>query len=123
MFPFAYYPYAAYSYGLSLDSDVKLKVTPKNAQVFVDGYYAGEVDQFNGAFERLRVTPGGHEIAVYLDGYRTLSRELYAAPNSTVTFSDKLVPLAPGEQSAPPAPPQSPTIAPIDPTAPGDAGL
>ena len=109
--------------GLSLDSDVKLKITPKNAQVFVDGYYAGEVDNFDGAFQRLHVTPGGHEITVYSDGYRTLSREIYAAPNSTVTFSDDLMPLAPGEVSEPPAPPQSPTIAPIEPTAPNDAGL
>ena len=71
LFPFAYYPYSTYAYGLTLDSDVKVKVTPKDAQVFVDGYYAGVSDNFDGAFQRLHVTPGGHVITIYLDGYRT----------------------------------------------------
>jgi PEGA domain len=120
LFPFAYYPYSAYAYGLALDSNVKVKATPKQAQVFVDGYYAGVSDDFDGAFQRLHVTPGGHVITLYLDGYRTLSRSIYARPGSTVTFADRLEPLAPGEASAPPAGPVSPTIPPVQPQAPPD---
>ena len=120
LFPFAYYPYASYAYGLSLDSDVKVKIAPKDAQVFVDGYYAGVADNFDGAFQELHVAPGGHVISVYLNGYRTLTRSIYAEPNKTVTFKDRLAPLAPGERSAPPAPPRSPKVAPVQPA---DAGV
>ena len=105
---------------MTLNSDVKVKVTPKDAQVFVDGYYAGVSDNFDGAFQRLHVTPGGHVITIYRDGYRTLSQSIYARPGSAVTFTERLEPLAAGEVSAPPASPVSPTIAPVEPQAPPD---
>ena len=107
-------------YGLTLDSDLKVKITPKDAQVFVDGYYAGVSDNFDGAFQRLHVTPGGHVITIYRDGYRTTSQSIYARPGSTATVSDRLQPLAPGEVSAPPVAPASPTVAPVDPQPPSD---
>jgi hypothetical protein len=111
-FPFDVYPYADYSYGWNLDSGVKVKVEPKNAQVFVDGYYAGQVDQFDGVFQSLHVTPGGHTIALYLDGYRTVSRTIYAGPGATVTVTDEMRPLAAGEVSTPPEPPADATAPP-----------
>jgi hypothetical protein len=49
---------------------------------------AGVSDNFDGVFQRLPVTPGGHVITIYLDGHRTLSRSIYARPGSTVTFTD-----------------------------------
>lgn len=112
LFPFAYYPYGIYAYGRTLDSDVKLKVTPKKAEVFVDGYFAGTANQ------RVHVTPGGHAITLYLDGYRTLTRSVYAGPDSTVTLTASLEPLGAGETSAPPVPPQSPEFDPIPTRAP-----
>ena len=120
LFPFPYYPYSAYAYGLTLDSDVTVRVTPTDAQVFVDGYYAGVADSFGGAFERLHVTPGGHVITIYLDGYRTLSRSIYARPGASVTFRDRLEPLGAGEVSAPPSPPVSPTVPAIPVQVPAD---
>jgi hypothetical protein len=120
LFPFAYYPYSAYAYDRALDSDLKVKATPKDAQVFVDGYYAGVSDHFDGAFQRLHVTAGGHVITIYKDGYRTTSRSIYARPGSTTTISDRLQPLAPGEVSAPPVAPVSPTVAPVEPQTPSD---
>ena len=56
------------------DASVRLDVKPKEAEVYVDGYYAGVVDDFDGTFQRLRVEPGEHEIELWLDGYRTCSR-------------------------------------------------
>ena len=48
-----------YRYGFGQpDSSVRVEVKPKEAEVFVDGYYAGIVDDFDGVFQRLRVTPG-----------------------------------------------------------------
>jgi hypothetical protein len=39
---------------------LRLQVTPKDAAVYVDGFYAGIVDDFNSAFQRLPVPPGEH---------------------------------------------------------------
>ena len=44
--------------------DVRLKVKPREAQVFVDGYYAGIVDDFDGVFQRLTLTVGPHDIEI-----------------------------------------------------------
>ena len=57
------------------DASVRLDVKPKEAEVYVDGYYAGMVDDFDGTFQRLRVEPGEHEIELWLDGYRTVQPE------------------------------------------------
>ena len=115
LFPFAYYPYGPYAYTQSVNADVKVKVTPKDTQVFVDGYYAGIADNFDGSFQQLQVTPGGHEITLYRDGYQTLTRNVYAAPDTTVTFKDVMTPLPRGQASEPPAPPQAPAVPPVPP--------
>src|SRR5262245_60806499 len=70
--PWGYpYPYRG-GYRVGPDGSVKLEVKPKQAEVYVDGYYAGVVDDFDGVFQRLRVQPGEHEIELYLDGYRAV---------------------------------------------------
>ena len=50
---------------------VRVIVEPEQARVYVDGYYAGIADDFDGIFQRLSIPPGRHEITVKLDGYRT----------------------------------------------------
>src|SRR6476661_1828632 len=70
------YPYPAYRYGFA-EADLRVKVKPKDAAVYVDGYFAGKVEDYDGAFERLHVEPGQHEIIIYLDGYRSLHERLY----------------------------------------------
>ena len=53
--------YGAYGgpYGWSIGG-VRLKVEPKDAEVYVDGYYAGVVDDFDGMWQQLRLDDGGH---------------------------------------------------------------
>jgi len=63
-----YPPYRYYN--VAPEASLKLEVKPKEAEVYIDGYYAGIVDDFDGAFQRLHVDPGEHEIELYLDGYR-----------------------------------------------------
>jgi len=46
------YPYG-YRYAPP-DAAVKFDVKPKEAAVYIDGYYAGLVDDYDGAFQRLR---------------------------------------------------------------------
>jgi hypothetical protein len=86
------YPYPA-------DASVRLEVKPREAQVFVDGYYAGIVDEFDGMFQRLRTQPGRHEITLYLDGFRTVHQNVYLMPDKTLDIKLKMEPLAPGEMN------------------------
>lgn len=99
-----YGPYGPYGTYDGFNSGVRIEVTPNRAQVFVDGYLAGEVDEFDNVFQRLRLRPGGHEIAIYLEGYRTIRRSIYAQPGATEHIREEMQPLAPGETSELPAP-------------------
>lgn len=84
---------------------LRLQVTPRDALVFVDGYPAGVVDDYDGVFQRLRLVPGSHEVVVHLRGYRTLRQAMYFNPGSSHTIKQALVPLAPGEpEDAQPTP-------------------
>ncbi len=83
------YPAYAARYG---DSAVRLDVTPRDAAVFVDGYYAGIVDDFDGFFQRLHMDSGGHRLEIRLEGYETLSVDLYLQPNRTITYHGDLKP-------------------------------
>jgi hypothetical protein len=104
------YPYryggAYYSW-----SSAHLEMKPKEAQVYVDGYFVGVVDQFDGVFQRLDVPAGEHELSVYLPGFHTWSERALFRPGQNVTFKGTLEPMPAG---APPEPrPQpSPNAAP-----------
>ena len=41
---------------------VRTQISPKEAQIYVDGYFRGTASDFDGLFKRLRVAPGQHEI-------------------------------------------------------------
>jgi hypothetical protein len=109
--PYPWWPRHTYPYWYVPIFDtralLRLDVTPEAAAVYVDGFYAGIVDDFDGFFESLPLTPGGHRIALYLDGYRTIRHHIYLRPGSTFKLRDTLHRLAPGETSDPPelAPP------------------
>ena len=109
-YPRVYPPYGPYGDPRYVDfsSAVRIDVTPKEAQVFVDGYAAGEVDDFDGVFQRLYMRPGGHEIAIYLDGYRTQRHAIYVRPGATERVRGTMEPLKPGEASELPAPAPEP---------------
>jgi hypothetical protein len=65
-------------------------VKPNKADVYVDGYYAGIVDDFDGAFQSLKVASGPHRIDVSLQGYEPLSFEVNIAPNRTTTYKGEM---------------------------------
>jgi hypothetical protein len=100
-YPYTYtYPYVARS-----SANLRTDVTPKDTEVYVDGFYAGQAGKFNGMFQRLHLRPGGHSITFHLEGFRTMTQEVYVAPDSTFTINSTMERLAAGEASAPvPAP-------------------
>jgi hypothetical protein len=69
---------------------LRLKVKPKEAEVFVDGYFAGMVDDFDGVFQRLHIEAGPHRIELRADGYEPLSFEVNIQPRRTLTYKGEL---------------------------------
>ncbi|MGH9144130.1 MAG: PEGA domain-containing protein [Vicinamibacterales bacterium] len=108
------YPIRPYGYGYRFaeaDASVRLEVTPKEAEVFVDGYYAGVVDDFDGTFQRLHVPPGEHEIELWLDGYRTVRQKVYLTPDNTFKVKYQMERLASGQAPEPkPQPVEPPQV-------------
>jgi PEGA domain len=52
---------------------VSFDLTPASAQVWVDGVFVGDVDEFDATSAPLLLSPGDHYIEVRLAGYRTAS--------------------------------------------------
>jgi hypothetical protein len=100
--PYPYYGYGAYPLAGNPAGDVRVLAEPKQAEVFVDGFYAGVVDDFDGTFQRLHVAPGGHAITLHLEGYRTVTDNIYVTPENTFKLQLNMDKLRPGEVSEPP---------------------
>ena len=65
---------------------LRLKIKPANAQVYIDGYYVGVVDSFDGAFQKLNVDAGPHRVELKAEGYETTDFEVVVTPGDTVTY-------------------------------------
>ena len=95
-YPAAYYGYPGpYYYGGA--GSLRLQVTPPQTEVFIDGYYAGNVDDFDGFFQRLNIEPGEHDLELYLPGHRIVQQKVYLQPGRTFRVRYLMEPLRPGE--------------------------
>ena len=115
--PYPWWPRTAYPYWyfpvFDQRAELRIRLAPEAAEdaaVYVDGFYAGVIDDFNGVFQSLPLTPGGHRITLYLGGYRTITRNIYLSPASMFTLRETMQPLDSGETAEPPdvAPPVPP---------------
>ncbi|MGE3957161.1 MAG: PEGA domain-containing protein [Vicinamibacterales bacterium] len=70
--------------------DVRLQVHPRHAAVYVDGYYAGVVDNFDGVFQRLTLEVGPHTIEIDAPGYEPQVFDVYVDPARTTTIRTDL---------------------------------
>lgn len=92
---------AYYSSGTAYyQGSIKLKVRPRHAEVYVDGFYVGTVDDFDGVFQQLEVTadPNGtltHRIEIRAPGYQPVVFEVRLQPNQTITYRGDLQPAGP----------------------------
>jgi len=102
------FPPGYYGSRFGAESDARIQVTPRETEVYVDGYRAGVVDDFDGIFQRLRVEPGEHVIELYLDGHHSISENVLFSPGQTYRIRHVMEPLAPGE--AAPARPMPMTV-------------
>jgi hypothetical protein len=123
-YPYYWYP-PLYGYGVwdGLTTSVRLEIDQRDAEVFVDGYRAGVVNDFDGTFQRLRLRPGSHEIVVYSEGYRTIREHVYMSSGSDKKIKMTMERLSPGESSERPSPPAPPGAGDTDdPDQPGGVG-
>lgn len=100
----SYYGYPDY-YGYSsgyYDSYVRagharLRImdAPRDAEVYVDGYYAGMVNDFDGVFQHLELTPGPHRIEIVAYGFEPVVFDVRAVDGRTITYRAHMIPLRP----------------------------
>ena len=69
---------------------VRLKIKQKQAEIYVDGYYVGLVDSYDGSFQKLTLDSGGHKLELKADGYEPLQFDVVIAPGETVTYKGEL---------------------------------
>jgi hypothetical protein len=82
-------------------SEVKLKVQPDRAAVFLDGAFVGYVHEFGGLGRAMLIAPGKHEIKIALVGYKDFTTEVNLQPHQKFTVETKLIPA--GADEADPA--------------------
>lgn len=110
--PYGFYqPYPYYGRAYADAASLRLQVEPRETEVFIDGYWAGTVDDFDGLFQRLHLEPGEHEVELHLEGHRSMRQKIYLQPDATFRIRHTMAPLAAGDTpdprpSAPSAPPE-----------------
>jgi hypothetical protein len=65
-------------------------VKPREAEVFVDGYYVGRVDDFDGMFQRLELEAGPHRIEIRQPGLPPTSFDVRIIPGDTISYTADL---------------------------------
>ena len=99
--PYTYsypYPIEVYGYGAPRNEvlitpgstsygGVALEITPSDADVFVDGEYAGRVEDFDGTTQPLTLTPGTHRIEVQAPGYEPMSVDVGVQPGQVIPYA------------------------------------
>jgi hypothetical protein len=80
---YGYYSLApGFAYG-----SLRIVDAPHDARVYVDGYYAGVVDDYDGVFQHLNLEPGAHHIEIEIDpGVEPIAFDVYIQPGQTVTY-------------------------------------
>jgi len=96
--PYRWHPgaSAAYPYGYQRPfstfdiGELRLDVSPRHAHVYVDGYFAGVVDDFDGAFQAIKLAPGAYRIEIVAPGYETLTFDVRITPGQKVRYRGEL---------------------------------
>jgi hypothetical protein len=106
--PYTWYPPSYYAgpgyyggsgyyggYGFSDEGELRLAVAPRDADVYVDGYFAGRVDQFDGTFQSLKLEAGAHHIQIVAPGFAPLDFDVRIEPGRKITYRGTLQPFRP----------------------------
>ena len=95
-----YYPYGYAGARRDLGS-VRIEIDPKDArgeaQVYVNEAHVGDVDDFDGFFQRLTLEPGEYVVEIRLDGYQPFSDHILVSVGRTYNIRQSLKPLTAAE--------------------------
>ena len=72
-------------------AELKIAATPSRAAVFVDGQYAGHVDEFDGVGKAMLLTPGQHRLHIALPGYLPFDTMVDLLPQQKLKIQTDLV--------------------------------
>jgi len=95
------YPYGGYGgyggyghryYDRSDTGALDLDVSPGRTHVFVDGEDLGIVDRYDGWPSYLWLPRGTYDVAFYLDGYKTIARQITIYPGTVIDIDDRMEP-------------------------------
>ena len=94
--PYTWYPYdygayrfQGYGYGYPI-GELRLQVRPRDGEVYVDGYYAGRVDDFDGMWQALELEAGGYSIEIVAPGFEPIEFDVRIQPGRKVTYRNEL---------------------------------
>jgi hypothetical protein len=68
-------------------------VPVRDAEVLVDGYFVGTVDNFDGRLQQANLEAGPHRIEVRRDGFEPISFDVNVLPGRTITYRANMRPL------------------------------
>ena len=99
--PYAYYgwyPYGGSPWGVgysvpsvgNVGGSIRVLVDPPGTRVYVDGYYVGVAEEFDGLLERLHVPMGTHEISFRLEGHRTWRVRVWVGASGTLKLDHEM---------------------------------
>ena len=100
---YPYYGGGYYGGSYSYTGSVRLKVKPRAAEVLVDGYYVGTVDDFDGTFQSLKLEPGPASIEIRSPGFNALRFDVRVLPGRKINFEEDMRAGDPGEAPPPSA--------------------
>jgi hypothetical protein len=100
-YPFGWYPPFAYGAVAEDAASLRLQVSPRETEVYIDGYYAGTVDDFDGMFQHLNLQRGEHDVTLYLEGHRTVRQKIFLQDGGTFRIRHTMEALAAGETGEP----------------------
>jgi hypothetical protein len=84
------YPQGGSSYYQEDEGLLRLKIKPRDAEVYVDGYFVGVVDEFDGVFQRLHIESGTHRVEIRAPGYETLVVDVRISADRLTTYQGEL---------------------------------
>lgn len=87
--PRSYYVGPSWDYGLG---KLRIDIDQRDADVYIDGYFAGQVDDFDGVLQGLRLQPGNYAVEIVLPGFAPLRFDVQITPGRTTTYRGSLYP-------------------------------
>ena len=69
---------------------LQLDIEPRRALVFVDGSFAGLVEDFSGYYRHLEITAGWHIVEIVAPDYQPIVFEVAVSPGRTTTYRNSL---------------------------------